>query len=179
MKIGITFSAFDLLHAGHVLMLEEAKTQCDYLIVGLHVDPSKERPEKNKPTQSVFERYTQLAACRFVDEIIPYETEDDIFTILEHFDVDLRIIGEEYQDLYYTGKDIVPVYYNKRQHNYSSSNLKQKIYEEEKLGAMPDNQERGGEHTESTSKRSGLRGPCLHDGHWFKGQDCPACTKNL
>lgn len=102
---GITFSAFDLLHAGHVKMLEEAKLHCNYLIAGLQTDPTIDRPEKNKPTQSVVERYIQLKACRFVDEIIPYTTEQDLQDILQSFAIDIRIIGEEYKNTNFTGRD--------------------------------------------------------------------------
>ena len=113
-KIGITFSAFDLLHAGHIKMLEEAKTICDYLIVGLQIDPSLDRPQKNKPTQSVVERYIQLKACRSVDEIIPYNTEED-FT------------GKQYCE-----DKGIQIYYNKRDHRFSSSALKKAVYEQER-----------------------------------------------
>src|SRR3954468_14544261 len=101
---GITFSAFDLLHAGHVKMLEEAKLYCDYLIVGLQTDPTIDRPEKNKPTQSVVERYVQLKGCKYVDEIIPYATEEDLEDILKLLQVDIRILGEEYKDKDFTGR---------------------------------------------------------------------------
>lgn len=136
-KIGITFSAFDLLHAGHIKMLEEAKTVCDYLIVGLQLDPSLDRPEKNKPTQSVVERYIQLKACRSVDEIVPYNTEDDLLDILKSFVIDVRIIGEDYRDKDFTGKTYceekgIEIYYNKRDHRFSSSGLKRAVYEQEK-----------------------------------------------
>ena len=96
MKIGITFSSFDLLHAGHITMLEDAKRHCDYLICGLQTDPTIDRPEKNRPVQSVVERYIQLKACKFVDEIVPYDTEQDLEDILRAFKLDIRIIGEEY-----------------------------------------------------------------------------------
>lgn len=128
MKVGITFSTFDLFHAGHVLMLEEAKTQCDYLIVGLQTDPSVERIEKNKPVQSMFERFVQVKACKFVDEIIPYENEDDVITILKTRRIDVRIIGEEYINRSFTGRELpIPVYYNKRQHSLSSSELRNRL----------------------------------------------------
>ena len=104
MKIGITFSAFDLLQAGHIKMLEESKGQCDYLIVGLQTDPTIDRPEKNRPTQSVVERYIQLKGCRFVDEIVPYATEQDLEDILRSFKIDVRIIGDEYKNLNFTGR---------------------------------------------------------------------------
>ena len=105
MKVGITFSTFDWFHAGHVKMLEEAKSKCDYLIVGLQLDPSLDRPEKNKPSQSIIERYVQLRGCKYVDEIIPYITENDLIDVLSSFKIDLRIIGEEYKDKVFTGKD--------------------------------------------------------------------------
>ena len=97
MKVGITASTFDLLHAGHVMMLREAKDQCDYLICALHIDPSFDRPDKNKPVQSIVERHTQLAAVRYVDEVIPYLTEQDLEDILKMHKLDVRIIGEEYK----------------------------------------------------------------------------------
>ena len=98
MKVGFTCSCFDLFHAGHVMMLKEAKTQCDFLIVGMQTDPTIDRPEKNKPVQSVFERYTQLEACKYVDQIIPYATEKELMDILTSYPIDVRIIGEEYRD---------------------------------------------------------------------------------
>ena len=136
-KIGITFSAFDFLHAGHIKMLEEAKTICDYLIVGLQIDPSLDRPQKNKPTQSVVERYIQLKACRSVDEIIPYNTEEDLMDILQSFVIDVRIIGDDYRDKDFTGKQYcedkgIQIYYNKRDHRFSSSALKKAVYEQER-----------------------------------------------
>lgn len=135
---GITFSAFDLLHAGHVRMLEEAKQHCDYLIVGLQTDPTIDRPEKNKPTQSVVERYIQLKGCKFVDEIIPYATEQDLQDILQAFPIDVRIIGEEYKDKNFTGRDYcekmdIKLIYNKRNHRFSSSGLRKEVYERECL----------------------------------------------
>ena len=136
MKIGITFSTFDLFHAGHVKMLEEAKTKCDYLIVGLQLDPSIDRPKKNKPTQSIIERYVQLKACKYVDEIIPYVTEEDLIDILSSFKINIRIIGEEYKNKDFTGKDycikkIIDIYYNKREHRFSSTGLRKKVSESE------------------------------------------------
>jgi glycerol-3-phosphate cytidylyltransferase len=128
MKIGFVASAFDLLHAGHVLMLEEAKNQCEWLVCGLHTDPSLERASKNKPIQTVFERYIQLKACRFVDEIIPYETEADLYTILTSYKIDVRIVGEEYKDKHFTGRGLeIPIYYNSRRHSMSSSELRSRI----------------------------------------------------
>ena len=136
MKRGITFSAFDLLHAGHIKMLEEAKRQCDYLIVGLQIDPSIDRAEKNSPSQTVVERYIQLKGCRFVDEIIPYRTEQDLEDILHSFDVHVRIIGEEYKGVSFTGRDYceqkgIELYYNKRDHRFSSTLLRKNVFEKE------------------------------------------------
>jgi glycerol-3-phosphate cytidylyltransferase len=130
--IGVTFSAFDLFHAGHVAMLKEAKEHCDYLIVGLQVDPSLERPEKNKPIQSVFERYVQLKGCRYIDEIIPYTLESELRDILLTYHIDVRFIGEEYKDKQFTGRDIcddknIAIYYNSRKHTFSSSGLRKRI----------------------------------------------------
>lgn len=137
MKIGITFSAFDLLHAGHIKMLEEAKRNCDYLIVGLQTDPTIDRPEKNKPTQTVVERYIQLKGCKFVDEIVPYATEQDLEDILRAFKIDVRIVGEEYRDKAFTGRTYceengIMLYFNKRNHRFSSSSLR-KIVSEKQL----------------------------------------------
>ena len=132
MKIGFTCSTFDLLHAGHIQMLREAKEQCDYLIVGLQFDPSMDRPEKNKPIQTVVERYTQLNAVKYVDEIIPYQTEADLEDILSMYDIDVRVLGEEYKEKDFTGKDIckkrgIQLYFNKRDHRFSSSDLRTRV----------------------------------------------------
>jgi len=136
MKIGITFSAFDLLHAGHIKMLEEAKRQCDYLIVGLQIDPALDRPEKNSPTQTVVERYIQLKGCKFVDEIIPYATEQDLEDILRSHKIDVRIIGEEYQNKSFTGRNYceekgIKLHFNKRDHRFSSSGLRKEVADRE------------------------------------------------
>jgi glycerol-3-phosphate cytidylyltransferase len=138
MKIGITFSAFDLLHAGHVKMLEEAKLKCDYLIVGLQTDPTLDRPTKNKPTQTVVERYIQLKACKFVDEIVPYATEQDLEDILKSFIIDLRIVGDEYKEKDFTGRAYceekgIELYFNTRDHRFSSTSLRQEVYKKELL----------------------------------------------
>jgi glycerol-3-phosphate cytidylyltransferase len=132
MKIGITFSAFDLLHAGHIKMLEDAKRQCDFLICGLQTDPTIDRPEKNKPVQTVVERYIQLKGCKFVDEIVPYATEQDLEDVLRAFKIDVRIVGEEYQDKNFTGRTYceekgIALYFNKRDHRFSSSMLRKEI----------------------------------------------------
>jgi|TARA_R110000803_G_scaffold25160_1_gene60141 glycerol-3-phosphate cytidylyltransferase len=130
MKIGFTCSSFDLLHAGHVQMLREAKEHCDYLIVGLQIDPSLDRPEKNPPIQTIVERYSQLKAVRYVDEIIPYKTEQDLEDILELYTIDVRVLGEEYRDKDFTGKDIcrkrdIDLHFNRRDHRFSSTLLRQ------------------------------------------------------
>ena len=105
MKIGITFSTFDLFHAGHIKMLEEAKSNCNYLIVGLQLDPSIDRPEKNKPVQTIVERYVQVKSCKYIDEVVPYVTEQDLIDILSSFKIDVRIIGDEYINKDFTGKE--------------------------------------------------------------------------
>lgn len=135
--VGFTASTFDLLHAGHVSMLREAKEQCDYLICGLQVDPSVDRPEKNSPVQTIVERYTQLNAVKYVDEIVPYATERDLEDILQMYHIDVRILGEEYRDKDFTGKDIcrkrgIQLYFNKRDHRFSSSDLRQRVADKEK-----------------------------------------------
>lgn len=128
MKKGITASTFDLLHAGHILMLKEAKSVCDYLIVALQVDPTIDRPEKNKPIQSYYERWVQVSAVKYVDEIIPYATEEELRTILQNYDIDIRILGDEYYDRYFTGNDLQMEYhFNKRTHGYSSTELRNRI----------------------------------------------------
>jgi glycerol-3-phosphate cytidylyltransferase len=134
MKIGFTCSTFDLFHAGHVMMLKEAKTQCDYLIVGLQIDPTIDRPGvKNKPVQSVLERFIQVKACMYVDEIIPYATEKELMDILTSYQIDVRIIGEEYRDKQFTGYQLpMSVYFNSRQHSFSTTELRQRVLEIEK-----------------------------------------------
>jgi glycerol-3-phosphate cytidylyltransferase len=137
MKVGITFSAFDLLHAGHIKMLEEAKRNCDYLICGLQTDPTIDRPEKNKPVQTVVERYIQLKACKHVDEIVPYATEQDLEDILRAFKIDVRIVGEEYKEVNFTGRSLceengIDLYFNKRNHRFSSSGLRRVVAQHEK-----------------------------------------------
>ncbi len=134
MRIGFTCSTFDLFHAGHVMMLKEAKTQCDYLIVGLQMDPTIDRPTtKNKPVQTVLERFIQVQACKFVDEIIPYATEKELMDILTSYPIDVRIIGEEYRDKQFTGYQLpMSVYFNSRQHSFSTTELRQRVLEIEK-----------------------------------------------
>ena len=129
MKVGFTCSTFDLFHAGHVMMLKEAKTQCDYLIVGLQMDPTIDRPTtKNKPLQTVLERFIQVQACKFVDEIIPYATEKELMDILTSYPIDVRIVGEEYKDKQFTGYNLpISVYFNSRQHSFSTTELRQRL----------------------------------------------------
>lgn len=136
MKIGFTCSTFDLCHAGHVLMLQECKKVCDYLIVGLQVDPSKDRSSKNAPVQTLVERYIQLNAIKYVDEIVPYESERDLEDIFSMFHIDVRVLGVEYKDKDFTGKDIcnkrgVQIHFNKRDHRFSSTGLRQIINNKE------------------------------------------------
>lgn len=137
MKVGITFSAFDLLHAGHIGMLREAAENCDYLIVGLQTDPTIDRPDtKNKPVQTLVERYAQLNALKFVDEIVPYETEQDLLDILELFQINVRFLGEEYKEGEFSGKDIcrkrgIQLHFNKRDHRFSTSDLRKRVAERE------------------------------------------------
>ena len=132
MKIGFTCSTFDLLHAGHIQMLRDAKEQCDYLICGLQIDPSLDRPEKNSPVQTIVERYTQLNAVKYVNEIIPYQTEKDLEDILNMLHIDIRILGEEYKNKTFTGRAIcakrgIELFFNKREHRFSSSDLRDRV----------------------------------------------------
>lgn len=137
MKVGFTCSTFDLLHAGHIQMLRDAKDQCDYLICALQVDPSVDRKTKSRPVQTIVERYTQLKGVRYVDEIIPYGTEEDLEDILQMYNIDVRILGEEYRDKEFTGRDIcrardIQIHFNKRQHRFSSSDLRQRVSKHDK-----------------------------------------------
>jgi glycerol-3-phosphate cytidylyltransferase len=135
--VGFTCSTFDLLHAGHILMLAECKQICDYLIVGVQSDPTIDRPGvKNKPVQSIVERYVQLSAVKFVDEIIVYNTEKDLEDMLMFLPISVRIIGEEYKDKDFTGKQIcedrgIKIWFNSRSHRFSSSELRQRTYQSE------------------------------------------------
>ena len=138
LTIGIVFSAFDLLHAGHVAMLAEAKNHCDYLICGLQTNPPIDRPDtKNSPIQSIVERQIQLQAVRYVDEIVVYETEKDLEDILLTLPIDVRILGIEYNDQNFTGREIcqqrnIRVIFNRRDHSFSSSNLRRRVFDTEK-----------------------------------------------
>ena len=131
---GITFGTFDLLHSGHLTMLEQCKQKCDYLIVGLQSDPTIDRPDtKNRPVQSLFERYAQLTSCRYVDQIIPYDTEEDLANILSILEVKKRFLGEEYNGQFIYAGDIckqrnIELIYIERKHNYSSTNLRNRVY---------------------------------------------------
>ena len=127
--IGFTCSCFDLLHAGHILMLKDAKQQCNYLIVGLQTDPTIDRPKsKNKPIQSLEERKIQLEAVKYIDKIITYETEDDLYKLLKKINPTIRILGSDYHDKQFTGDDLdIKIYYHYRNHNFSSTNLREKI----------------------------------------------------
>lgn len=132
MVIGFTCSTFDFLHAGHIAMLREAKEQCDYLICGLQVDPSIDRDNKNKPIQTLVERHTQLSAVKYVDEIIPYQTENDLIDILSMYNINVRILGEEYREKEFTGRDVckqrdIELYFNKRDHRFSSTDLRKRV----------------------------------------------------
>lgn len=128
-RVGIVASCFDLFHAGHVLMLTEAKEDCDRLVVALQSDPTIDRPEKNKPIQGLSERYIQVAACKYVDEIIPYDTESDLYNLLAGYDWDVRFLGADYYGRTdFTGYDLnIPIHYCSRKHDYSSSALREKI----------------------------------------------------
>lgn len=137
MKVGFTCSTFDLLHAGHVSMLQEAKTQCDYLIVGLQNDPTLDRATKNKPIQSIIERQMQLRGNKYVDEIWVYNTEKDLEDLLLTLPLDVRILGVEYEGKEFTGREIchkrnIALYFNGRDHSFSSSSLRKRVYEAEK-----------------------------------------------
>ena len=126
--VGFTCSTFDLFHAGHVVMLQESKSLCDYLVVGLLTDPTIDRAEtKNKPIQSVMERYLQLAACKYVDEIIPFESEKDLVDLILTINPDIRIVGEEYKGTDHTGVGLCPIHYNKRRHSFSTTQLRERV----------------------------------------------------
>ena len=135
-NIGFTCSTFDLLHAGHVVMLEEAKRHCDYLIVGLQTDPTIDRPEKNAPIQSIVERQIQLSAIKYVDEIVIYNTEADLEDLLLTLPINVKVMGEEYKGKDFTGKQIckdrgIKLIYNGRDHSFSSTSLRKRVYEAE------------------------------------------------
>ena len=144
LKIGITFSQFDMLHAGHVAMLSDAKNHCDYLIAGLQNNATWDRPDKNSPIQSIVERQIQLAATRYVDEVVVYNTEKDLEDVLLTLPIDVRIIGIEYLDREFTGKDIcqqrnIEIIYNGRDHSFSSSSLRKRVIDAANLKIQLDN----------------------------------------
>ena len=140
--IGITFSTFDMLHAGHIAMLSEAKNHCDYLIAGLQTDPTIDRPDtKNKPIQSIVERQIQLAACRYVDEVVVYQTEQDLIDLLLILPLDVRILGVEYEHSDFTGKSEcfmrdIELVFNGRDHSFSSSSLRKRVAHAETLKVL-------------------------------------------
>lgn len=129
MKIGFVASAFDLLHPGHLALLEESKKHCEFLVVGLHTNPKNERPNKNQPVETVFERYLRLQACKYVDHIIPYDTEADLVNLLSILKPDVRFLGSDYSDqANFTGKDLeIKIIFVDRAHNFSSSNLRSRL----------------------------------------------------
>jgi glycerol-3-phosphate cytidylyltransferase len=141
-KIGITFSTFDLLHAGHIAMLSEAKNHCDYLIAGLQTDPTIDRPDtKNKPVQSIVERQIQLSACRYVDEVVVYQTEQDLIDLLLILPLDVRILGVEYAEKEFTGmwegqQRNIEVVFNGRDHSFSSSSLRKRVAEAQIINTL-------------------------------------------
>jgi glycerol-3-phosphate cytidylyltransferase len=141
-KIGITFSTFDMLHAGHIAMLAEAKNHCDYLICGLQTDPTIDRPEtKNRPVQSIVERQIQLAACRYVDEVVVYQTEQDLVDLLLILPLDVRVLGVEYEHKDFSGKAEcnqrnIEIIFNGRDHSFSSSSLRKRVAEAETMKVL-------------------------------------------
>jgi len=145
-RIGITFSTFDMLHAGHIAMLSEAKNHCDYLICGLQTDPTIDRPDtKNAPVQSIVERQIQLAACRYVDEVVVYQTEQDLVDLLLILPVDVRILGVEYEHKDFTGKPEcqfrgIELIFNSRDHSFSSSSLRKRVAHAETVKVLKQDQ---------------------------------------
>lgn len=137
MKIGFNCSTFDLFHAGHVSMLKEEKNLCDHLIIAIQVDPTVDRPDtKNKPIMSIYERFVCVSACKYVDEVLVYSTEEDLLNILKTQKIDIRFLGEEYKTKDFTGKTYciekgIEIYYHDRKHSYSSTNLRERVYEAE------------------------------------------------
>jgi glycerol-3-phosphate cytidylyltransferase len=134
-RIGFTCSCFDLLHAGHLMMLKDAKDQCDVLVVGLQTDPTIDRSEKNKPIQTFEERKIMIESVKFIDHVIDYATENDLYQILEHLDPDVRIIGSDWRGKTFTGIDLesIPIHWHERTHNFSTSNLRKRIFNAERL----------------------------------------------
>lgn len=150
-RVGITASCFDMLHAGHIMMLRDAKQVCDHLIVALQTDPTLDRPTKNKPVQSVFERFVQVSGCRYVDEVVVYATEKDLLDVLQSYPIDVRILGEEYEGQPFTGHELTTMEYhfNRRRHSFSTSDLRQRVVNAEqekaarqKISLVPDDSPR-------------------------------------
>jgi glycerol-3-phosphate cytidylyltransferase len=145
MRVGFTCSTFDLFHAGHIMMLKDAKNICDYLIVGLQTDPTIDRPnEKNKPVQSIFERYVQLSACKYVDEIVVYATEKELVDILLSYPINVRILGVEYKDKEFTGREEcwdkgIELFFNERKHSFSTTELRNRVVYAEDIKRMKHN----------------------------------------
>ena len=132
-RIGFTCGAFDLMHAGHMLMFEDAKSVCDKLIVAIQSDPSIDRPYKNRPVQSFDERVIMVSGCRYVDEVLLYHTEDDLLKIIKQVNPDVRILGSDYLNKTFTGQDLpIEIYYHKREHDWSSSELRERVYYRER-----------------------------------------------
>jgi glycerol-3-phosphate cytidylyltransferase len=137
MKVGFNCSTFDLFHAGHVTMLKEEKRHCDYLIIAIQVDPTTDRPDtKNKPVMSIYERYSCVSACKYVDEIIVYHTEEDLLNIFKTQHINIRFLGDEYKTKDFTGKQWcldhgIELHYHNREHPYSSSSLRKRVWEAE------------------------------------------------
>ena len=131
-RVGFTCGSFDLLHTGHALMLHEAREQCDHLIVGVQSDPTLDRPDKNKPIQTYEERIIMVRSVKYVDEIVCYDTENDLYNLLKFINPDIRIVGADWEGKKFTGHDLdIPIYYNSRNHEWSSSNLRKRVYEAE------------------------------------------------
>jgi glycerol-3-phosphate cytidylyltransferase len=132
-SVGFTCGAFDVLHAGHILMLEEAKSVCDYLIVGVQSDPTVDRPEKNKPIQSYEERLIMVRSIKYIDEVRLYDTENDLLNLLQEIVPDIRIVGQDHKEKPFTGDTLdIEVYFNSRDHGYSSSDIRKRVYDAEK-----------------------------------------------
>lgn len=137
MKVGFNCSTFDLFHAGHVTMLREEKRHCDYLIVAIQVDPTVDRPDtKNKPVMSIYERFVCVSACKYVDEVLVYHTEEDLLNLLKTQHIDIRFLGDEYKTKEFTGRQWcldhgIELFFHERQHPYSSSSLRQRVWESE------------------------------------------------
>lgn len=139
MKKGFTCGAFDILHAGHALMLKECKDHCEYLVVGLQRDPSIDRPNKNKPVQNYEERDIMVRSIKWIDEVVYYDTEEDLYEMLKQLDIDVRIVGADWQGKNFTGHDLpIKVVFNSRDHGYSTSSLRERVYQAELIKRQKD-----------------------------------------